>query len=94
MARTRISTTVDEQRLAEARRRLSVSDSQLVDRALDALLHQLETERERAALTESPYEADPALAWRAPAGPDLPYDGDIPAEVQALATQRRRQARA
>ncbi|MGI8574070.1 MAG: hypothetical protein ACR2MA_01740 [Egibacteraceae bacterium] len=46
--------------------------------------------RERTALTELPYEYDPELSWRAPVGPDLPYDGRIREEVLELAKTRRR----
>lgn len=93
MSRTRISTTVDAHRLAEARRRLAVSDSELIDRALAALIDDLEAERELTALIEAPYEDDPELAWHAPVGPDLPYDHDIPRDVLALAAERRRRTR-
>ena len=89
MVRARISTTVDAQRLAEARRRLAVSDSELIDRALAALIDELEAERERSALTERPYEDDPELAWQAPLGPPLPYDHDVPKDVLDLAARRR-----
>ena len=92
MARTRISTTVDAQRLADARRQLAVSDSELIDRALAALIDVVQAERERTALAEWPYEDDPQLAWQAPVGPDLPYDGDIPSGVVQLAAERRRNA--
>ncbi|MGH8906279.1 MAG: hypothetical protein ACRD0K_07155 [Egibacteraceae bacterium] len=90
MTRVRISTTVDANRLAEARRRLGAADSEIIDRALTALIEQLEAERELAALTEFPYEDDPDLMWEAPRGPDLPYDGEVPADVLRLAAQRRR----
>jgi hypothetical protein len=53
---------------------------------LDDLLRRKEVE----ALTALLYEQDPDLSWEAPVGPDLPYDGDIPAEVRALAERRRR----
>ncbi|MGH9127593.1 MAG: hypothetical protein ACRDY2_01180 [Acidimicrobiales bacterium] len=87
----RISTTTDGERLVELRRRLGVSDSTLVDRALAALLDTLESEREDLALEAMPYEDDPDLAWDAPRGPDLPYDGAIPPEVLCLALDRRGQ---
>ena len=90
MSRVRISTTVDADDLAAARRLLPGSDSRLLDRALAALVEQLEGEREVAALTAHPYEDDPELAWQAPLGPDLPYDGDVPDDVMKLARQRRR----
>lgn len=90
MGRVRISTTVDEQRLEELRRRLALKDSELLDRALLALLEQIETEVELTALEQHPYEDDPDLAWEAPPGPDLPYDGGIPRDVVELAARRRR----
>jgi len=53
MARTRISTTVDSELLDEARRRRNgVTDAQLVDEALSALLA-----RYRAAEVDAAYEA-------------------------------------
>lgn len=89
--RTRISTTVDADRLEAARKRLDVVDSQLFDRALSALLDQLDAAVEMEALDRWPYEFDADLAWNAPAVPSLPYDGDVPADVVELA--RRRAAR-
>lgn len=89
MARVRISTTVDAQRWEAARRLLGVSNSQIVDRALAVLIDHLEAEQERVALAALPYEDDPDLAWEAPPGPDLPYDGEVPADVLRLAEQRR-----
>jgi hypothetical protein len=91
MRRVRISTTVDATALATARRLAPGTDSQLLDRALVALVAQLEEEQELAALAEHPYEDDPDLAWQAPPGPDLPYTGTVPAEVMKLAQRRRRQ---
>jgi hypothetical protein len=67
-----------------------MSDSEIIDRALLALIDRLETERELKALAELPYEDDQELAWQAPLGPDLPYDGDIPADVLDLVADRRR----
>ena len=90
MSRERISTTVDSARLARARRLFRVRDSRLIDQALDALVQRELSERERAALEENPYESDPDLAWEAPEGPDLPYDGEIPSDVRRLAARRRR----
>lgn len=89
MARVRISTTVNGERLETCRRMLGLPDSRILDRALAALLDRLETEKEVAALQAQPYEGDPDLAWQAPPGPDLPYDGEIPAEVRRLAQRRR-----
>ncbi len=88
MARVRISTTVDGERLARARALTGVSDGKLVDRALVALLEDLEAERELAALDRHPYDDDPDLRWEAPPGPALPYDGEVPADVIALARRR------
>ncbi len=91
MARARISTTVDARSLERARQLLPGSDSLVIDRALTALLQELEGERELSALAACPYDADPDLGWEVPAGPDLPYDGDIPEEVMELARQRHRE---
>ncbi len=90
MARVRISTTVDAERLARVRRLLQESDSRLVDRALVALLEDLERQREQEVLRQHPYDGDPDLSWHAQPSPALPYDGEIPAEVLELAEQRRR----
>jgi hypothetical protein len=90
MPRQRISTTVDSTLLATARRLLGLRDSDLLDQALEALVKRELARRELAALDAHPYERDPDLAWEAPPGPDLPYDGDIPADVRRLAARRRR----
>lgn len=92
MGRMRISTTVDGERLATVRRLLPVSDSQILDRALIALIERLEAEQELAALGALPYEDDPDLAWPEFDGPDLPYDGAVPPEVVRLAAKRRRRS--
>lgn len=89
MNRERISTTVDAKALRRARASFDLPDSKLFDRALAALLSEIEGARERAVLTALPYEDDPALAWAAPPAPPLPYDGDIPDDVQRLAAERR-----
>lgn len=68
---------------------LPVADSELVDRALAALIREVDGRREVAAIAQLPYEDDPDLAWQAPPGPDLPYEGGVPEEVQRLAAQRR-----
>ncbi len=91
MSRARISTTVDATSLGRARQLLPGADSRLLDRALLALIEDLEEDRELAALAALPYEDDPDLAWEAPPGPDLPYDGEVPEDVIQLALQRRRQ---
>jgi hypothetical protein len=87
--RQRISTTVDAERLTRARRLFSGPDSELIDRALELLVRRLDADREPAALDAAPYEDDPDLQWSAPAGPDLPYDGDVPEDVTRLAAERR-----
>jgi hypothetical protein len=89
MIRARISTTVDAERLRRVRDLLGTTDSELIDRALDVLIAQVLAERETAALAAMPYEEDADLAWATPPGPDLPYDGDIPAGVRELAERRR-----
>ena len=66
-----------------------MNDGQLVDRALAALIDEVEARQEEAALDEHPYEDDPDLRWEAPPGPSLPYDGDVPEEVLELARRRR-----
>ncbi len=65
------------------------NDSRMLDQALDALIDKIEAQRELRALEENPYSDDADLAWTAPAGPDLPYDGDVPPEVRELAARRR-----
>ena len=91
MSRARVSTTVDATSLRRARQLLPGADSRLLDRALLALIEDLEEDRELTALAALPYEDDPDLAWEAPRGPDLPYDGEVPEDVVQLALQRRRQ---
>jgi len=59
-----------------------------MDRALAALLEESEAQQELAALDAFPYD-DPELNWEAPAAP-LPYSGEVPADVLALAQRRRR----
>lgn len=89
MARMRISTTVDAEKWATARRLVAGAGSRVVDRALAALIEQVEREHERAVLTAEPYEADDDLSWQAPPGPGLPYDGAVPLDVRRLANRRR-----
>ena len=88
MIRARVSTTVDATALRRARGLLPGPDSRVLDRALLALIDELEEEGERAALVAHPYEDDDDLAWQAPPGPDLPYDGDVPDDVIRLARRR------
>ncbi len=90
MPRVRISTTVDASRLADAQHLLDLPPSRLLDRALAALCREVESEREAAALAAHPYEEDPDLAWDAPPGPILPYEGEVPPEVLRLARESRR----
>lgn len=90
MNRVRISATVDADDLERARKLTGARDSQLLDEALRLLVRERRAEQERAALTAQPYDTDPDLAWHAPPGPALPYDGEVPPEVLALARARRR----
>ena len=92
MKRERISTTVDGWRIHRCRELLGLKDSQLFDRALEALIEQVESHQELAALDAQPYEDDPDLMWEAPPGPDLPYDGEVPSDVRRAAAKRRRRA--
>lgn len=89
MRRERISTTVDGTTLQRARHLVPGPDSQLIDRALRALIEKVEAEQELAVLQALPYDQDPDLSWQAPLAPDLPYDGDVPEEVLQLARARR-----
>ncbi|MEI2640216.1 MAG: hypothetical protein V9F03_14670 [Microthrixaceae bacterium] len=95
MARVRISTTVDTERLDRARQIINGRDSEVIDRALSALIEDDERRREIAALTQSPYHLDSDLdlgsvnvGW----DDDLPYDGEVPPEVEELARRRRSKA--
>jgi hypothetical protein len=89
MARVRISTTVDDGLWAAALRLVGGPGSRVVDRALTALIQQLEREHEVEALASRPYEADGDLDWQAPFGPDLAYDAAVPADVSELVQRRR-----
>lgn len=91
MKRVRVSATVDGERLATAARLTGTTGSRLLDLALAALIEQLESARELAALADRPYKDDPDLRWQAPPGPDLPYVGTVPDDVLALAQARRQQ---
>lgn len=90
MKRVRLSTTVDATRLDRCRRLVAGRDSEILDRALAALIELEEARREIEALERHPYEADPALSWSVPPGPDLGYDGEVPADLVDLAARRRR----
>lgn len=90
MPRSRISTTVDGVRLAHARALFAGRDAEMLDRALAALIDEIETAREIAALKENPYDSDPMLNIPLmPFPDDLPYDGEVPPDVIALAEKRR-----
>ncbi len=93
--RTRISTTVNHDWLATARRQTGLPDSELIDLALCALLERSEREAEDRALLEQPYERDADLAelptgWPAEAPPLDAYDGSVPNDVVALFAARKR----
>lgn len=88
MSRVRISTTVDGDRLERARSLLDLPDSDLIDRALAVLVEGVEADREAEILKRLPYDHDPDLAWRTPPGPGLPYEGEVPEHVQAMARNR------
>jgi hypothetical protein len=65
----------------------------MLDAALAALIRERLTALEVAALQAQPYTSDPELGFPDPEidwDKDLPYDGRVPAEVLALARQRRR----
>ena len=81
MARTRISTTVDADRLEDARTRSGLRDSELFDRALELLLQRLVIEAELSLLDRFPYELDSDLGVG-----EAPGD---PAQIQRLAEERR-----
>lgn len=74
------------------RRLLGAPDSRILDRALKALIDEVEEVQELAALAAQPYEDDPDVSWAPVPGADLPYDGDVPAEVLRMAAQRRRRS--
>lgn len=87
--RTRISTTVDGIKWRQAMSLMNSPASQVVDRALEALIDRLEAESEIRALDEFPYDEDPELAWEAePVA--LPYEGDVPEAIRRQAAQRKR----
>lgn len=92
--RTRISTTVDHERLMIARAQTGLPDADLIDLALGALLEQAERDAEDRALNEHPYMADAdmnTLPTGLPAGsPPLDhYDDSVPEDVVALFASRR-----
>jgi len=55
----------------------------MVDRALRALMDELEGLAETRALGEAPYDDDPDLAWTVSEGPPMPYEAKVPKEVLA-----------
>ncbi len=89
MNRERISTTVDQTALQEARRRTGSRDSKLFDAALAALLDRIDTEAELRAIAAAPYEDDPDLALPGPAIWVDDYRGEVPPEVVEEARRRR-----
>ncbi len=93
--RTRISTTVNQDWLASARRQTGLPDSELIDLALSALLERAEREVEDRALSEQPYQWDDDLAGLptgcpAEASPLDDYEGSVPDDVVALFAARKR----
>lgn len=91
--RTRISTTVDQERLAAARVQTGLADSALIDLALEALLERAEREAEDKALNDQPYELDAELNALPTGWPSLAptlddYDDAVPADVVALFAAR------
>lgn len=96
--RTRISTTVDQERLTTARAQTGLADSELIDLALAALLEQSEREAEDRVLGERPLDLYSDLAseldnlptgWPTPSPSLDPYDGEVPVDVLAMFTSRR-----
>lgn len=95
MARTRVSTTVDAERLKRARQIVGGRDSELLDQALAWLIERDDRRREIEALEASPYHLDDELEIGAPEidwDSDLPYEGSVPVDVAQLARKRRQEA--
>jgi hypothetical protein len=90
MKRSRISTTVDSVKLERARTLARTNDAAMLDRALQALILEIESGEELEALRALPYDRDAELALPAasPAS-ELPYDGDVPTEILEIARRRR-----
>jgi hypothetical protein len=91
--RTRISTTVDQERLTTARKQTGLQDSELIDLALAALLEQGERDAEDRAFADQPYELDPDMTAFPTGWPPLAplldtYDGPVPDDVIALFAAR------
>ncbi len=94
--RSRISTTVNHEWLSAARAQTGLPDSELIDRALSALLEKAEREAEDRALSALSGEVDEfALlprGWPAGAPPLDDYNNDdVPDDVVALFAARRGQ---
>ncbi len=89
MNRERISTTVDQAVLRQARLRTGSRDSELFDAALAALLDRIDTDAELRAIELAPYEDDPDLALPGPAIWADDYRGAVPPEIVDEARQRR-----
>jgi len=63
-------------------------DAEIFDRALDALIFEIEGGAERDALTRFPYEGDTELALPdVGPGDGSSYEGEVPEEVLELARQ-------
>lgn len=90
MKRVRISTTVDATKLERARSLVGTTDAQMIDRALEALIVEVNAAAERDALRRLPYDKDRELDLPAAtfAG-ELPYDGEVPREILETARKRR-----
>jgi hypothetical protein len=91
--RTRISTTVDPERLATARSQTGLLDSELIDLALAALIEQRERDAEDQAFSDQPFELDPDLTalptgWPPQSPPLDTYDEPVPSDVIALFAAR------
>lgn len=93
MNRVRVSTTVDSEKLKQAEALVGAPRSALFDAALAALIEKRLDAQEIAALSANPYQRDSELFlpkseidWDV----ELPYDGEIPPNVVALAKRRRR----
>jgi hypothetical protein len=83
MTRARISTTVDAEKLADARARFGGRDADLFDQALELWLQTELIERERRAILARPYDDDPDLRVQSSEHTvaDLEYVGDPPESV-------------
>ncbi len=68
---------------------LQTSDSKLVDRALAALVEEMEERQELHALEAQPYKMTRTWLGSLSRVRICPYDGDVPAEVARLAARRR-----